>query len=302
MKNYTMATQRILWTKEEKETVFRTLQRDAIENKQGFVTSDLNKVLGMWREAQRFLPLDRRRPSGINNVMRDLHVVLNLHWDYDKIADFSEQVERVEVESDEFKIKPGTPVRQPVEKATWEAKEKLVKKVEEKTAEAVQAVTQNDEVKSSMVSLLGGTIVDKAMSEIIDRLVGALEQRLVVSITDKVLENLGDMGVVDYATNVDAERKVLPKILVCGPLPKQQQELTHYFDGVAKLKFVASDDKAHLVSTRGRNCDMAVVWTNFVNHSTTDHTLKTFGKKVTLAKGGMQTLRETIEEAVMSLI
>lgn len=97
-----------------------------------------------------------------------------------------------------------------------------------------------------------------------------------------------------------AVSKVLPRILVVGPLPKQQPMLEEAVMGVADLKFVASEENAKLVKLRGQNCAAAVVWINYVNHSHSDACRALFGDNRTVfAKGGMDTLKAKIEETAL---
>lgn len=99
------------------------------------------------------------------------------------------------------------------------------------------------------------------------------------------------------ATRALTVSKTLPKILVVGPLNKQQSILEAAVDGVAELKFVSSEEQPSLVAMRGKSCVAAVIWTNFVSHSHSDAVKKLFNDHNSrLVKGGLDTVKAVLEE------
>lgn len=101
-------------------------------------------------------------------------------------------------------------------------------------------------------------------------------------------------------TRTLAVAKMLPKILVCGPLPKQQPILEQAVDGVADLKFVSSEENPKLVNLRGKNCVAAVIWTNYVSHGHQEAAKSTLGKEsVLLVSGGIDSLKSKVEETAL---
>lgn len=97
-----------------------------------------------------------------------------------------------------------------------------------------------------------------------------------------------------------AVTKVLPRILVCGPLPKQQPLLEEAVAGIADLKFVSSEESARLIKLRGQSCVAGISWINYVNHGHTDAVKSLFGDdRAVLVKGGMDTLKARIEEVAL---
>lgn len=72
------------------------------------------------------------------------------------------------------------------------------------------------------------------------------------------------------AARANMVNKKLPKILVVGPLPKQQPALEASVSGIVELKFVSSEERANLIAERGKYCVGAVVWTQHVSHSHTE--------------------------------
>jgi hypothetical protein len=97
-----------------------------------------------------------------------------------------------------------------------------------------------------------------------------------------------------------AVSRVLPKILVCGPLPKQQPTLEAAVSGVADLKFVSSEESAKLVTSRGQQCAAAILWTNFISHPHQSAAKALFGENnVVFANGGVETLKAVVEETAL---
>jgi len=97
--------------------------------------------------------------------------------------------------------------------------------------------------------------------------------------------------------------KVLPKLLVVGPLGKQQEELERAVDGVVDLKFVSSEESPRLVGLRGPSCQGCVLWTAFINHAHQEAAMKVFGRNsVTLVQGrGLTSVKDTLEEVAIQL-
>lgn len=69
------------------------------------------------------------------------------------------------------------------------------------------------------------------------------------------------------AARANAVNKKLPKVLVIGPLTRQQPLLEAAVDGVIDLKFVSSEERPNLIDARGKQCVGCVIWTQHVNHS-----------------------------------
>lgn len=97
--------------------------------------------------------------------------------------------------------------------------------------------------------------------------------------------------------------KVLPKLLVIGPLGKQQEELERAVDGVVDLKFVSSEESPRLVSLRGPSCQGCVLWTAFINHAHQEAAMKVFGRdSVTMVQGrGLTSVKDTLENVAIQL-
>lgn len=97
--------------------------------------------------------------------------------------------------------------------------------------------------------------------------------------------------------------KVLPKLLVVGPLGKQQEELERAVDGVVDLKFVSSEESPRLVGLRGSACQGCVLWGAFINHSHQEAAMKLFGRDgVTFVQGrGLSSVKDTLEEVALQL-
>ena len=100
-----------------------------------------------------------------------------------------------------------------------------------------------------------------------------------------------------------AVSKTLPKILVIGPLPKQQPALEEAVDGLVELKFVSSEERANLVGTRGKYCVGAVLWSNFVNHSHQAAMQKLFSSENFRIVTGtnLETLKQAVEDIAVQI-
>lgn len=97
--------------------------------------------------------------------------------------------------------------------------------------------------------------------------------------------------------------KTLPKILVIGPLPKQQPALEEAVDGVVELKFVSSEERASLVQSRGKYCVGAVVWSGFVSHSHSDAVRRLYNNdNIRIVTGtNLETLKAAVEEIAIQI-
>jgi hypothetical protein len=114
----------------------------------------------------------------------------------------------------------------------------------------------------------------KAVSEqTLEDLLGAAGKMLASTIADAFMVELRQRFQAELpkmAARANSVNKKLPKILVVGPLPKQQPALEAAVAGIVELKFVSSEERANLVAERGKYCVGAVVWTQHVSHSHTE--------------------------------
>ncbi len=94
----------------------------------------------------------------------------------------------------------------------------------------------------------------------------------------------------------------LPKVLVIGPLAKQQPFLEEAVDGMLDLRFVSSEDNPSLISMRGQNCGACLLWSRFVSHKHTDVAKTIFkGAQFQIEKGGVEALKEKLEEMAVQI-
>lgn len=103
------------------------------------------------------------------------------------------------------------------------------------------------------------------------------------------------------AARANSINKKLPKILVIGPLPKQQTALEAAVDGVIELKFVSSEERANLVADKGKYCVGCVLWTQFINHSHLHAAQRLFpGNSLRSVSGtNLESLRGTLEDIAL---
>lgn len=114
----------------------------------------------------------------------------------------------------------------------------------------------------------------KAVAEqTIESLLGAAGKMLASTIADAFMSEIRERFQAELpkmAARANMVNKKLPKILVVGPLPKQQPALETSVAGIVELKFVSSEERANLIAERGKYCVGAVVWTQHVSHSHTE--------------------------------
>lgn len=103
------------------------------------------------------------------------------------------------------------------------------------------------------------------------------------------------------AARANSINKKLPKILVVGPLSKQQPALEAAVDGVIELKFVSSEERPNIIDTRGKYCVGCVIWTQFVNHSHLAAAQRLFpGNSLRSVNGtNLEALRNTLEDLAL---
>lgn len=97
---------------------------------------------------------------------------------------------------------------------------------------------------------------------------------------------------------------IAPKILVVGPLGKQQEDLEASVKGLVDLKFVSSEEGARLVGLRGASCVACLLWTDFISHSHQDAAYRLFPREsVKMVNGrNLQSLKDTLEEISLQLV
>lgn len=97
--------------------------------------------------------------------------------------------------------------------------------------------------------------------------------------------------------------KVLPKLLVVGPLAKQQEDLERAVEGVVDLKFVSSEENARLIALRGSACQACVMWAAFVDHAHQTAAMKVFGRDSVrlITARGLNSVREAVEEIAIQV-
>jgi hypothetical protein len=128
----------------------------------------------------------------------------------------------------------------------------------------------------------------KLASTIADAFMGEIRQRFAAELPK-------------MAARANSVNKKLPKILVVGPLSKQQPALEAAVDGIIELKFVSSEERANMIRERGKYCVGALVWTQFVNHSHTEAVQSMFkGDSFRLVSGtNMEALKGALEDLAL---
>lgn len=94
----------------------------------------------------------------------------------------------------------------------------------------------------------------------------------------------------------------LPRVLVIGPLSRQQEELETAVEGLLDVRFVQSDEGAQLVRSRGKHCVAAVLMADFVSHAHQNAAVQQFGRdRVRVVHGGMDKVRAVLEEVALAM-
>lgn len=280
----------IRWTESERETVYRGMLRASKELKTGLhklSTDDMVKVL---TQGQIYLALDRRRIISRNNAARDFGVIINRFMTPEEIQATDPKLIAMQPKPNSV-IKPGPTIRS----SDFQRPLKKVHAQPPKVATEPEP-QQKEELPDTFSAMLSGAI---------DTFVAAFEEKMANRIADRVTELVLDRLSAKQAPTQQEpakSKKKLPRILVCGPLKKQQSQLITAVKGVAELRFVASDENSGLVPTRANACDGAVVWTSFIDHSMQTAAKKSLtGKTVKLVAGGLKQLQDEIESIALQL-
>lgn len=284
-------TTHIRWTPEERETVYRGVRSIANDKRMAYEHLSGNDAAMLMNEGQRFLPMDRRRNVAPKNANRDLAVLLSKFMTPEEIKKRTTVMmgKAREAEDDSFKIKPGIEVRAPSSPKPAprvEAPKQPKAPVSEVVSQQEAAKQEKPEEQNSKLATLMLALID----EISDKVAKKVTQEL----TPLLNQTQGTQNHTPYV------KETLPKVLVCGPMVKQQQQLMDSVKGLAELRFVSSDEGAAHVKARGKNCQAAIVWTSFISHPVFHTTKKVVSHTVSVS-GGLSSLQEALEDLVLTL-
>lgn len=97
----------------------------------------------------------------------------------------------------------------------------------------------------------------------LDELIQAIANKISKSVFDQLTESFKK---VKHNPEYSVAEKVNRfKVLVVGPINGQQQELLRDHPDL-DLRFVASSDSPNLVTIKGKECDVLLLWTTFIGH------------------------------------
>lgn len=180
---------------------------------------------------------------------------------------------------------------------------KRLVKIKAQAAESNKTVPPS--LAPSQVEIKPSSETPKQTNEPLESLVRAFGQQVAGLLVGEVLVAIRSAFNAEfpklYAKTISISR-VLPKILITGPLSKQQMQLEEAVKGVADLKFVASDESPRLVITRGQNCIAVIVWSNFTSHAHQEAARRLFDSQhLRIVTGGLEVLEETCVDLALSI-
>lgn len=275
-----MPESRIQWKEHEnRQVAIRWIEICQRRNEDPMAPSSLG---GVAREAQVVLEPSRRRTAlslqGRAGVARILEQVANIIKERKASAKAAEALARQKQEREE------------AERAEAD------RRAAEVAAEAVAKAAAIKPTPVPELPLLG------ANGASLESIVQAFGQGVAVILVNEFRKELKRTFHEEFPklqARTLAVAKVLPRILVVGPLSKQQPALEEAVQGVADLKFVSSEESAKLVKLRGQNCAAGVTWINFVDHAHTNAMKSLFGDGAIQVSGGLDKLKSVVEETAL---
>lgn len=295
-------TQSIRWTDDERETVYRGVRAVANELGLGFEHLNVDDASKLLRRGQYLLPENRRREVRRNNVQRDLARVIQQCMTPEQIAKRT-QVMAEKARAEELAEMPKESVIKP-SPVVVTPKPPAKKKTSPAPAPAVAPEPIKDPVDLTVKPPQQPETMADMVTKVISSITSSLSDEIAIKVADLIVDKVADRVVAKMAEKQahDRKSKKLPKILVIGPLKKQQQQLIDSVAGVAELKFVSSEDGSAMVSTRSGSCTGAVLWTSFVDHSTDSAARKAMGTyPLRRVSGGLGKVQASIEELALEM-
>lgn len=147
--------------------------------------------------------------------------------------------------------------------------------------------------------------VPSALAVMLEQQVKNLAQNLAKILVDETLKEMHKAFAIEFPklqSRAAEVSKNLPKVLVVGPLVKQQEVLEQSVQGMLDLRFVSSEEGAKLISTRGASCVAAVLWTGKISHSHQENAVKTMGREaIKYVTGGLDAIKSTLEDLALQI-
>lgn len=289
-------TQIIRWDDNERETVYRGIRAIANDLKLSFDGISGADAFMLMTRGQQFLPEHRRRKIARNNVHRDLAKIIAHCLTPEQVA------KRKEVMENEARAKEA--LERPKENIIKPAPVVQTKALEHKQPKVVAAKPPEPvEPKPSTTPMVDQLLSDM-LSSVMATLTSTISDQVAIKVADLIADTIAEKVMAKIAEKQETERvnRKLPKILVIGPLKKQQPQLTNAVKGLAELKFVSSEEGAATISGKSSHCSAAVIWTSYVDHSMDSGVKKALGNNpIKRCSGGLGTLQQCIEDVALEL-
>jgi hypothetical protein len=142
------------------------------------------------------------------------------------------------------------------------------------------------------IDALANALVGR-ISEVVEDKVAALVESIV---SNRVAESIAKLtATLTKPDPLPAPKLTLPKILVCGLLPDQQQMIRKEFSECFDVRFVGTNDNPSVWKSKATHVDQVFVMTSFISHSHTE-ALESCGIKssMQMVSNGMSTLRDAL--------
>lgn len=145
----------------------------------------------------------------------------------------------------------------------------------------------------------GSSMVEDSLKQIAKTMAEMLEGYLAEEM-ERVAERafaLAIKSIQDKTTNLQKEAKKIaakPKVLVCGLLPIQAEEISKEFSELLSFTFVASDQNMSVLKSNVSHVDSIIMMTKFISHSHSAIVAKY--KNVININGGVSALKHKLTE------
>lgn len=137
---------------------------------------------------------------------------------------------------------------------------------------------------------------EELQSEIYRRQFEPLLKEMVGSVTEKMSNQLNILfsNLVNEEESDNEERKVLPRILVVGLMPKQEEEVSREYGEFYDFKF-HKDKAIGNLGNVAKKCDRVILMTKFVSHNH-QNMIKNAGVELLYCNGSVSELKNLLEK------
>lgn len=166
-----------------------------------------------------------------------------------------------------------------------------------------------EEVKIDWGSVSSEELTGELAKRLIDNAKGLIYQIVHTACSDIIKQHLAEPQSLFFDTRpfnqkhnpepLSSEKDKKATILVVGPIAAQQNTLREVLPDV-DLRFISSDERPSLITSKMLGVSATVLWTNFISHAHQDVARQSTGV-VYLASGGVNNLADTIRRVAATL-